>query len=101
VLGDSLNLAFFSMQPCFAPVPSCETHQTANLALLEQLGAFSQDAIDNKTLPARVGKLVCLSWPSAARSPAMVEDIRFVAANVTGTVIANSGHWLKSSVDQP
>ena len=37
----------------------------------------------------------------APRSPAMVEDIRFVAANVTEAVIANSGHWLKSSVDQP
>jgi pimeloyl-ACP methyl ester carboxylesterase len=25
---------------------------------------------------------------------AMADDIRFVATNVTGAVIANSGHWL-------
>ncbi|MBV9703764.1 MAG: alpha/beta hydrolase, partial [Methylobacteriaceae bacterium] len=26
--------------------------------------------------------------------PLMADDIRFVAVNVTGAVIANSGHWL-------
>ncbi len=62
----------------------------------EQFAAFTQDAIDNKAFAAR-GKLTMPALAvGAARSfgTAMADDLRFVAADVTGVVVANSGHWL-------
>ncbi|HLJ20951.1 MAG TPA: alpha/beta hydrolase [Stellaceae bacterium] len=63
----------------------------------EQFGAFTQDAIDNKLLLAKGGKLtmpVLAIGAEKSFNTAMADDIRFVASNVTGAVIPNSGHWL-------
>ena len=61
-----------------------------------QFAAFSQDAIDNKELVAK-GKLkmpVLAIGAEKSFGTAMADDLRFVADNVTGVVIADSGHWL-------
>jgi len=63
----------------------------------EQFGAFAQDAIDNKALLDKGGKLsmpVLAIGAEKSFNTAMAEDMRFVATNVTGAVIAKSGHWL-------
>jgi pimeloyl-ACP methyl ester carboxylesterase len=63
----------------------------------EQFGAFTQDAIDNKELLAKAGKLsmpVLAIGAEQSFNSAMANDMRFVATNVTGAVIPNSGHWL-------
>ena len=63
----------------------------------EQFGAFAQDAIDNKALLEKGGKLsmpVLAIGAEKSFNTAMAEDMRFVATNVTGAVIAKSGHWL-------
>jgi pimeloyl-ACP methyl ester carboxylesterase len=63
----------------------------------EQFGAFAQDAVDNKALLAKIGKLdvpVLAVGAEKSFNTAMADDIRFVATNVTGAVIPNSGHWL-------
>ena len=63
----------------------------------EQFGAFSQDAIDNKELLAKNGKLtipVLAIGGDKSFNTAMADEMRFAAADVTGVVIANSGHWL-------
>ena len=62
----------------------------------EQFAAFHQDAIDNKTLAAK-GKLtmkVLAIGADRSFGAAMADDLRFVASDVTGGVIPNSGHWL-------
>jgi len=62
----------------------------------EQFAAFHQDAIDNRAFAAN-GKLdmpVLAIGAEKSFGTAMADDIRFVASNVTGAVIANSGHWL-------
>ena len=61
-----------------------------------QFAAFAQDAIDNKSLVAK-GKLampVLAVGADKSFGTAMADDLRFVATDVTGVVIANSGHWL-------
>jgi len=61
-----------------------------------QFAAFAQDAVDNKELVAR-GKLtmpVLAIGAEKSFGTAMADDLRFVADNVSGAVIANSGHWL-------
>ena len=63
----------------------------------EQFGAFAQDAIDNKALLEKGGKLsmpVLAIGAEKSFNTAMAEDMRFVATNVTGAVIAKSVHWL-------
>ena len=63
----------------------------------EQFGAFAQDEIDNKALLDKGGKLsmpVLAIGAEKSFNTAMAEDMRFVATNVTGAVIAKSGHWL-------
>jgi pimeloyl-ACP methyl ester carboxylesterase len=63
----------------------------------EQFGAFAQDAIDNKALLDKGGKLsmpVLAIGAEKSFNTAMAEDMRFVATNVIGAVIAKSGHWL-------
>jgi pimeloyl-ACP methyl ester carboxylesterase len=62
----------------------------------EQFAAFHQDAIDNKALAAK-GKLtmkVLAIGADRSFGAAMADDLRFVASDVTGGVIPNSGHWL-------
>jgi pimeloyl-ACP methyl ester carboxylesterase len=61
-----------------------------------QFAAFAQDAEDNKEFVAR-GKLtmpVLAIGAEKSFGTAMADDLRFVANNVSGAVIANSGHWL-------
>ena len=63
----------------------------------EQFGAFAQDAADNKAMLAQTGKLampVLAVGAEKSFNTAMADEIRFVATNVTGVVIPNSGHWL-------
>ena len=63
----------------------------------EQFGAFTQDALDNKELLAKGGKLtmpVLAIGAEKSFNTAMAGEIRFVAVNVTGVVIPKSGHWL-------
>jgi pimeloyl-ACP methyl ester carboxylesterase len=62
----------------------------------EQFAAFAQDAKDNSELLTK-GKLampVLAIGAEKSFGTAMADDVRFVATNVTGVVIANSGHWL-------
>jgi pimeloyl-ACP methyl ester carboxylesterase len=61
-----------------------------------QFAAFQQDAIDNKSL-AEKGKLTMPSLAIGGEKsfgPAMADNMRFVATDVTEVVIPNSGHWL-------
>jgi pimeloyl-ACP methyl ester carboxylesterase len=62
----------------------------------EQFAAFHQDAIDNKALAAK-GKLtmkVLAIGVDRSFGTTMADDLRFVAGDVTGAIIPNSGHWL-------
>jgi pimeloyl-ACP methyl ester carboxylesterase len=62
----------------------------------EQFAGFTQDAADNKAFVAK-GKLVMPVLAVGAEKSfgtGMADDLRFVAENVTGAVIPNSGHWL-------
>jgi pimeloyl-ACP methyl ester carboxylesterase len=61
-----------------------------------QFAAFNQDAIDNKAFLAK-GKLsmpVLAIGADKSFGPAMAEDFRYVATDVTSVVIPDSGHWL-------
>jgi pimeloyl-ACP methyl ester carboxylesterase len=63
----------------------------------EQFGAFNQDAIDNKGLLAKGGKLtmpVLALGAEKSFGPAMGEDLRFAATNVTTGIVPDSGHWI-------
>jgi pimeloyl-ACP methyl ester carboxylesterase len=61
-----------------------------------QFAAFRQDAIDNKGFVARGELTMPVLAIGAEKSfgSAMADDFRIVAGDVTGVVIANSGHWL-------
>jgi pimeloyl-ACP methyl ester carboxylesterase len=63
----------------------------------EQFGAFSQDAIDNKALLAKGGKLsmpVLAIGAEKSFGTGMADELRFVASNVNGAIVPNSGHWI-------
>jgi pimeloyl-ACP methyl ester carboxylesterase len=63
----------------------------------EQFGAFSQDAVDNKALLAKGGKIampVLAVGAEKSFGTAMADDLRFVAGNVTVGIVPNSGHWI-------
>ena len=63
----------------------------------EQFAAFTQDAIDNKALLAQGGKLkmpVLALGAEKSFGVGMAEDLRFVAADVRGGIVPNSGHWV-------
>ncbi len=63
----------------------------------EQFAAFSQDAVDNKALLAKGGKLtlpVLAVGAEKSFGTAMADDLRFVADNVTGGIVPKSGHWI-------
>jgi pimeloyl-ACP methyl ester carboxylesterase len=64
---------------------------------MEQFGAFYQDAIDNKDLLARGGKLtmpVLAVGGEKSSGSGMAQIMSFVATNVTGGIVPNSGHWI-------
>ncbi len=61
-----------------------------------QFAAITQDAIDNKALAAK-GKLtmpILALGADHSFGTQMADEVRFVAGNVTGGVIADSGHWV-------
>jgi pimeloyl-ACP methyl ester carboxylesterase len=61
-----------------------------------QFAALAQDAIDNKVLAAK-GKLkmpVLGIGSEKTYGSRVADDLHFVADNVSGAVIANSGHWI-------
>jgi pimeloyl-ACP methyl ester carboxylesterase len=63
----------------------------------EQFGAFNQDALDNKAMLAKGGKvgmpvLALGGDKSFGTQEAVV--LRAVASNVTQGIIPNSGHWI-------
>jgi pimeloyl-ACP methyl ester carboxylesterase len=63
----------------------------------EQFGAFNQDAIDNKALLAKGGKLampVLALGGEKSFGTAEAETLRFVATNVTAGIVPGSGHWI-------
>jgi pimeloyl-ACP methyl ester carboxylesterase len=64
---------------------------------MEQFGAFNQDAIDNKALLAKGGKLtmpVLAVGGEKSSGKGMADIMAFVASNVTGAIVPNSGHWI-------
>ena len=63
----------------------------------EQFGAFNQDAIDNKALLAKSGKLtmpVLALGGEKSFGTAQADTLRFVATNVTMGILPGSGHWI-------
>jgi pimeloyl-ACP methyl ester carboxylesterase len=63
----------------------------------EQFGAFNQDAIDNKALLAKGGKLampVLALGGEKSFGAAEADTLRFVATNVTVGIVPGSGHWI-------
>jgi pimeloyl-ACP methyl ester carboxylesterase len=64
---------------------------------MEQFGAFYQDAIDNKDLLAKGGKLtmpVLAVGGEKSSGSGMAQIMSFVATNVTGGIVPDSGHWI-------
>jgi pimeloyl-ACP methyl ester carboxylesterase len=61
-----------------------------------QFAAFSQDAVDNKAFVAGAKLTMPVLAIGADKSfgTGMADVLRFVAADVTAEVVANSGHWL-------
>lgn len=63
----------------------------------EQFAAFALDAKDNQELLTRNGKLAMPILALGAEKSfgaKMAEDLRFVAIDVTGGIIPDSGHWI-------
>jgi pimeloyl-ACP methyl ester carboxylesterase len=63
----------------------------------EQFGAFNQDAIDNKALLVKVGKLtmpVLALGGEKSLGAAEADTLRVVAVNVTMGIVPGSGHWI-------
>ena len=63
----------------------------------EQFGAFTQDAVDNKALLAKGGKLTMPVFAIGAEKffgTGMADEMRFAPSNVTGGIVPNSGHWI-------
>ena len=63
----------------------------------EQFGAFNQDALDNKALLAKGGKLampVLAVGAEKSFGTAEADTLRFVATNVTMGIVPASGHWI-------
>jgi pimeloyl-ACP methyl ester carboxylesterase len=62
-----------------------------------QFAEFSTDAIDNRALLAKGGKLtmpILAIGGDHSYGTAMVTELEAVATNVRGAVITNSGHWI-------
>src|SRR5271168_5419906 len=63
----------------------------------EQFGAFNQDAVDNKALLAKGGKLAMPVLALGGEKSFGSQEatvLRNVAANVQEAIIPNSGHWI-------
>jgi pimeloyl-ACP methyl ester carboxylesterase len=63
----------------------------------EQFGAFTQDAVDNKALLAKGGKITMPVFAIGAEKSfgkGMADELRFAASNVTAGIVPNSGHWI-------
>ena len=63
----------------------------------EQFGAFATDAADNKAFLAEHGKLTIPVLALGAEKSfnlTMAEEIRYVASDVTGAIVPDSGHWV-------
>ncbi len=63
----------------------------------EQFAAFNQDAIDNQALLAQGGKLtmpVLAIGAEKSFGTGMADVLRFVASNVSGGIVPDSGHWI-------
>ncbi|MDB6083077.1 MAG: alpha/beta hydrolase [Gammaproteobacteria bacterium] len=63
----------------------------------EQVGAFNQDAIDNKAFLADRGKITIPVFAIGAErsfGTAMSDDLRYVASNVSPGIVPASGHWI-------
>src|SRR5215472_7095853 len=63
----------------------------------EQFAAFNQDATDNKALLAQGGKLkmpILALGAEKSFGDGQAVELRFVASDVTGGIVANSGHWI-------
>jgi pimeloyl-ACP methyl ester carboxylesterase len=62
-----------------------------------QFAAFARDAEENKALFAKVGRLrmpVLAIGGDHSYGARMQSELEFVASNVQGAVITNSGHWI-------
>jgi pimeloyl-ACP methyl ester carboxylesterase len=61
-----------------------------------QFAAFTQDAIDNRELAAKGKLAISILALGADHSfgTQLADDLRFVASDVTGGIINNSGHWI-------
>jgi len=63
----------------------------------EQFAAFTQDAADNQALLATSGKLkmpVLALGAEKSFGAGMAEELRYVASDVTGGIVPESGHWI-------
>jgi pimeloyl-ACP methyl ester carboxylesterase len=63
----------------------------------EQFGVLRQDAADNKALLAKGGKLAMPVLGIGAEKffgKNMAEHLQFVASNVIGGIVPDSGHWI-------
>jgi pimeloyl-ACP methyl ester carboxylesterase len=72
-------------------------------ALGGQFAEFSTDAVDNKALFAKGGKLnmpILAIGGDHSYGAAMKTEVESVANHVTGAVISNSGHWIMEEQPQ-
>ena len=68
-----------------------------------QFAAFNQDGEDNKALFAKIGKLtlpVLAIGGDHSYGASMKTEFGYVASNVEGAVIENSGHWIMEEQPQ-
>jgi pimeloyl-ACP methyl ester carboxylesterase len=71
-------------------------------AAFNQFAAFTQDAIDNKAFAAnrKLSMPVLALGADHSFGTQMADDVSFVATDVTGGVITNSGHWVMEEQPQ-
>ena len=82
--------------------PALYARPGAMRSAFNQFAALTKDAVDNKALAGR-GKLkmpVLAIGGEKSYGPRVEEDLRYVADNVTGAVILNSGHWIMEEQPQ-
>jgi pimeloyl-ACP methyl ester carboxylesterase len=63
----------------------------------EQFAAFTKDAADNRALLGSGGKLkipVLALGAEKSFGAGMAEELRYVASDVTGGIVPDSGHWI-------
>jgi pimeloyl-ACP methyl ester carboxylesterase len=68
-----------------------------------QFAAFTQDGEDNKALLAKTGKLpmpVLAIGGDHSFGASMQSELAYVAGNVQGAIITNSGHWIMEEQPQ-